>query len=83
MTSLIRLQPDTISRLTAEASRRRETPDDTADCILREHLPVIRDTNSTLAALGRLKQLRARMKPGSGAVRLVGEGRRELERRQL
>lgn len=83
MTSLIRLQPETFLRLVEEASRRHETVDDTADRILREHLPVILDTNSTLATLGRLEQLRARMKPGRGAVRLVREGRRELERRQF
>jgi hypothetical protein len=82
MSSLISLQPDTFSRLVEEARRRHETVDAAADRILREHLPVIRDTNSTLATLGRLKQLRARMKPGKGAVRVVHEGRRELERRQ-
>lgn len=83
MPSLIRLQPETFSRLVEEASRRHETVDDAADRILREHLPVIRETNSTLATLGRLEQLRARMKPGRGAVQLVHEGRRELERRQF
>jgi hypothetical protein len=83
MTSLIRLQPETFLRLVEEASHRHETVDDTADRILREHLPMILDTNSTLATLGRLEQLRARMKPGRGAVRLVREGRRELERRQF
>jgi hypothetical protein len=83
MTSLIRLQPETFLRLVEEAGRRHETVDDTADRILREHLPVILDTNSTLATLGRLEQLRARMKPGRGAVRLVREGRRDLERRQF
>ncbi len=83
MPSLIRLQPETFSRLVEEARRRHETIDDTADRILREHLPVIRETNSTLATLDRLKQLRARMKPGKGAVWIVHEGRRELERRQF
>ncbi|HWX87444.1 MAG TPA: hypothetical protein VNX67_04655 [Solirubrobacteraceae bacterium] len=82
MPSLIRLQPETFSRLVEEASRRHETVDAAADRILREHLPVIRDANSTLATLSRLKRLRARMKPGKGAVQLVREGRQELERRQ-
>jgi hypothetical protein len=66
--------------LVVEASRHRETVDDTADRVLREHLPVMRDVSSTLATLDRLAQLRARMKPGKGAVRIVQEGRRELER---
>jgi len=83
MTSLIRLQPETFSRLVEEAGHRYETVDETADRILRGHLPVILDTNSTLATLGCLEQLRARMKPGRGAVRLVREGRRDLERRQF
>lgn len=82
MPSLIRLQPETFSRLVEEASRRHETLDGAADRILREHLPVVRDANSTLATLSRLKRLRARMKPGKGAVQLVREGRQELERRQ-
>ncbi len=83
MPNLIRLQPETFSRLVEEASRRNETVDDTSDRILREHLPVIYDARSTLATLCRPKQLRARMKPGKGAVRIVHEGRRELERRQF
>ncbi len=82
MPGLIRLQPETFSRLVEEGSQRHETVDTAADRILREQLPVIRDTNSTLATLGRLKQLRARMKPGKGAVQIVHEGRRELDRRQ-
>jgi hypothetical protein len=83
MPSLIRLQPEKFSRLVEEASRRHETVDAAADRILREHLPVIRNANSTLATLGRLERLRAQMKPGKGAVQLVHEGRRELERRQF
>jgi hypothetical protein len=82
MPSLIRLQPETFSRLVEEASRRHETVDDAADRILREHLAVICEANSTLATLGRLAWLRAQMKPDKGAVRIVHEGRRELERRQ-
>jgi hypothetical protein len=83
MTSLIRLQPETFSRLVEEAGRRHETVDAAADRILREHLAVTGEANSTLATLGRLSQLRARMKPGRGAVLIVHEGRRELERRQF
>jgi hypothetical protein len=83
MSNLIRLQPATFSRLVKEASRRYETPDDTADRILREHLPVICGASSTLATLGRLAQLRAQMKPGKGAARIIDEGRRELGQRQL
>jgi hypothetical protein len=81
--SLIRLQPETFSRLVEEARRRHETVDAAADRILREHLPVSPDASSTLATLNRLKELRARMKPGRGAVQLIREGRRELERRQF
>jgi hypothetical protein len=81
MTSLIRLRPETFLRLFEAAGRRHETVDETADRILREHLPVILDTNSTLATLGRLEQLRTRMKPaeegvacdcGSDEVHIVG-----------
>jgi hypothetical protein len=82
MPSLIRLQPETFSRLVEEACRRMRPSTPPPIASLREHLPVIRDATSTLATLGRLKQLRARMKPGKGAVRLVQEGRRDLERRQ-
>jgi hypothetical protein len=54
MSSLIRLQPDTFSRLVEEARHRHETVDAAADRILREHLPVICEANSSLATLGRL-----------------------------
>lgn len=83
MPSLIRLQPETFSRLVAEASRHHETIDDAAERILRDHLPDGQDAESTLATLARLRALRARMKPGKGAVRIVHEGRRELEGRQF
>jgi hypothetical protein len=53
----IQLQPETFERLVEEASRRHETVDDAADRILREHLPVSREANSTLATLDRLAQL--------------------------
>lgn len=82
MPSLIRIQPETFARLVGEASRRHETVEAAANRILRENLPVIGEANRTLATLGRLKQLRARMKPGRGAVQTVLEGRRELEQRQ-
>jgi hypothetical protein len=81
MPPLIRLQPETFTRLVEEAGRHYETVDDTAERILRKHLPMNSDEMSTLATLRRLERLRARMKPGSGAVQLVREGRRELERR--
>lgn len=83
MHRLIQLQPETFERLVEEARYRQETVDAIADRILREHLPVIREANSTLATLDRFAQLRARMKPGKGAVAVVHEGRRELEQRQL
>ena len=83
MPSLGGLQPETFSRLVEEARRRHETVDAAADRILREHLPVIREANSTLATLGRLAQLRARTKTGNGADRLVQEGRQELDGRQF
>jgi hypothetical protein len=83
MPRLIRLQPDTFARLVQETSCHHESVDDTTDRILRERLPVIHDSRSTLATLDRMEQMRARMKAGRGAVRLVQEGRRELERRQL
>jgi hypothetical protein len=82
MHRLILLQPETFERLVEEAGRRHETVEATADRILREHLPVICEASSTLATLGRLAQLRAQMKPGKGAVRIVHEGRRALEQRQ-
>lgn len=83
MSRLVRLQPETFSRLVEEAGRHHETVHAAANRILREHLPVTGEANSTLATLGRLAQLRARMKFGSGAVRTVHEGRLELERRQF
>jgi hypothetical protein len=83
MHRLIQLQPETFERLVEEARYRQETVETAADRILREHLPVMCEANSTLATLGRLAELRARMKPSKGAVQIVHEGRRELGRRQL
>jgi hypothetical protein len=82
MPNLIRLQPETFSRLVEEAHRHHETVDAAADRILRERLPAGQDAENTLATLARLRALRARMKPGEGAAAVVHEGRRELEQRQ-
>ncbi len=78
----IRLQRGTFERLAEDAARHHEDIDSAAERILRDHLPATdRDTASALATLGRIKTLRARMKPGTGAVKLIREGRTELERR--
>lgn len=78
----IRLQRRTFERLAEDAARHHEDIDSAAERILRNHLPAAsRDTASALATLGRIKTLRARMKPGTGAVKLTLEGRAELERR--
>jgi hypothetical protein len=78
----IRLQRGTFERLAKEAARHHEDIDSAAERILRHHLPAAsRDTASALATLGRIKTLRARMKPGTGAVKLTLDGRAELERR--
>jgi hypothetical protein len=50
MPSLIRLRPETFSRLVKEARRRHETVDAAADRILRDHLPVICEALATRAA---------------------------------
>jgi hypothetical protein len=77
----VRLAPETFERLSEDAARHHENVDSAAERILREHLPASHDAESTLATLDRLSALRARMKPGRGAVELVREGRTELERR--
>jgi hypothetical protein len=78
----IRLQRRTFERLAEDAARHHEDIDSAAERILRDHLPGAgSDTASALATLGRIKVLRARMKPGTGAVKLIREGRAELERR--
>lgn len=77
----VRLAPETFERLSEDAARHHEDVDSAAERILSEHLPAGRDAESALATLDRLSELRARMKPGRGAVELVREGRAELERR--
>jgi hypothetical protein len=77
----IRLQRETFERLTEDAARHHEDVDSAAERILRDHLPAGHDAASALATLARIEQLRARMKPGRGAVELVRDGRAELERR--
>jgi hypothetical protein len=78
----IRLQRGTFERLAKDAERHHEDIDSAAERILRDHLPAAGpDTTSALATLGRVKTLRAKMKPGTGAVKLILEGRSELERR--
>lgn len=77
----IRLEPETFERLSKDAARHREDVDSAAERILREYLPADADATSALVTLDRIQALRARMKPGRGAVELVREGRSELERR--
>lgn len=78
----IRLQRGTFERLAQDAARHHEDIDSAAERILRHHLPRTGvDTSNALAALERIKRLRAKMKPGTGAVKLIREGRSELERR--
>jgi hypothetical protein len=82
MPRLIRLQRRTFERLAEDAARHHEDIDSAAERILRNHLPAAGlDKASALATLGRIKTLRAKMKPGTGAVKLILEGRAELERR--
>jgi plasmid stability protein len=78
----IRLQRGTFERLAEDAARHHEDIDSAAERILRNHLAAAGlDSASALATLGRIKTLRAKMKPGTGAVKLILEGRAELERR--
>ena len=78
----IRLQRGTFERLAEDAARHHEDIDSAAERILRNHLAAAGlDTASALAILGRIKSLRAKMKPGTGAVKLILEGRAELEHR--
>ncbi len=74
----VRLGPETFERLSEDAARHHEDVNTAAERILREHLPAGQDAQSTLATLDRLRALRARMKPGRGAVEAVHEGRAEL-----
>jgi hypothetical protein len=77
----VRLRADTYERVVREAARRDEDVDDTAERILRDHLPANGTETDVLGVLVRLEALRAKMKPGAGAERLVREGRDELDQR--
>ena len=77
----VRLGVDTYERIAREAARRDEDVDDTAERILRDHLPANGTDTDVLGVLRRLEVLRARMKPGVGAERLLREGRDELDQR--
>jgi hypothetical protein len=77
----IRLRPDIYRRLTEDAARHHEDVESAAERILGDHLPATGSRTAALATLGRIEALRAKMKPGGGAVQLVREGRDELEQR--
>jgi hypothetical protein len=77
----VRLRADTYERVAREAARRDEDIDDTAERILRDHLPANGTETDLLGVLHRLDALRAKMKPGAGAERLVREGRDDLDQR--
>jgi hypothetical protein len=79
----VRLQAETYERVAREAARHDEDVDAAAERILRHHLPASGPSESVLGALHRLEALRAKMKPGKGAVTLVREGRDELEQRTV
>jgi hypothetical protein len=79
----VRLRAETYERVAREAARHDEDVDDAAERILRDHLPADGQSESVLGALHRLEALRSKMKPGTGAARLVREGRDELERRAV
>ena len=55
--------------------------DQSAERILRDHLPANGAETDVLGVLHRLEALRAKMKPGAGAERLVREGRDDLDQR--
>jgi hypothetical protein len=74
----VRLRAETYSRLAHDAARHNEQVDDAADRILRDNLQAPGEGTGVLAALKDLEALRARMKPGKGALCLVQEGRDEL-----
>jgi hypothetical protein len=68
-------------RLSEDTARHQEDVDNAVERIRRGCPPGKHNVESVLATLDRLRALRARMKPGNGAVELVREGRSELERR--
>jgi hypothetical protein len=71
----VKLGADTYERVAREAPRHDEDIDDTAERILRDHLPASATQTDVLGVLHRLEVLRAKMSPGAGAERLVREGR--------
>jgi len=77
----VRLRGGTYERVAREAARRDEDIDDTAERILRDHLPANGTYTDVLGVLHRLNVLRAKIKPGAGAERLVRKGRDELDQR--
>jgi hypothetical protein len=77
----VRIGDDTYERVAREAARHDEDIDDTAERILRDHLPANGTETDVLGVLHRLEVLRAKMKPGAGAERLVREGRDDLDQR--
>ncbi len=72
---------ETYERLVDEAARHDEDVDGAAERILRDHLPAAGTRPDVRATLRELETLRARMKPGQGAARVVRAGREELEQR--
>ncbi len=72
---------ETYERLVDEAARHDEDIDAAAERILRDHLSAPGQTPDVRATLRELQTLRARMKPGQGAARVVRAGREELEQR--
>jgi hypothetical protein len=68
-------------RLSEDAAHHHEDIDNAVEHIQRGGPPGDHNVESVLATLDRIRALRARMKPGNGAVESVREGRSELERR--
>jgi len=83
----VRLDPDTYSVLESEAGRRNVPLDALAGELLRERLAETSGEEGTpermRAALAALSAIRAQVKGPVDAIRLVREGREELERRSL
>ncbi|MBV9003304.1 MAG: hypothetical protein JOZ98_00850 [Solirubrobacterales bacterium] len=77
----IHLKPETFEALEAEATRRNVEPDALADQLVREQLPTAR-AKSMREWLDEMRELRREM-PNVDAVKLIREGREELERRTL
>lgn len=77
----VRPRADTYERVAREAARHDEHIDDSTERILRDHLPANATETGVLGVVHRLEALRAKMKPGAGAERLVRDGRDELDQR--